>query len=107
MRSRKPLRLGKFDFSAPRDEAASIGKLIITSAAVNARPVNHVREASSLSMKTSWRFKSGLMNPSSTLSAMALAIGLAKKGIDAFLILLKTSAITSGGIAEPSAKCSQ
>jgi hypothetical protein len=58
-------------------------------------------------MKASWRFKSGLTKPSSTLSAMALAIGLAKKGIGAFLILLKTSAITSGGMAEPSAKCSQ
>ena len=58
-------------------------------------------------MKSSWRFRLGLTKPSITLPAMARAIGLTKNGIGAVLTLSNTSVNSSGGMAEPSAKCSQ
>jgi hypothetical protein len=88
----------------PRDRAASTGKLIITSAALKARPANQPRSLSSDSMKARLRSRLGCTKPLITLSAIARAIGLAKKGIGPVRILWKTSAINSGGIAEPSAK---
>ncbi len=54
-----------------------------------------------------WRSMLGWMKLARTLSAMPRAMGLTKNGIGAVRMRLKTSAIVSGGIAEPSAKCSQ
>ena len=47
------------------------------------------------------------MNAASTLSATLRAIGRAKNGIGVVLTFWNTSFISSGGIALPSAKCSQ
>ena len=49
----------------------------------------------------------GSMKPALTLPAMPLAIGLTKNGIGAVSRRSKISFITSGSMAEPSAKCSQ
>ena len=47
------------------------------------------------------------MKLSCTLAATPLSTGLMKKGAGELATLLNTSVISSGGIAEPSAKCSQ
>ena len=49
----------------------------------------------------------GAMKLFVTLSAMAFTTGLTKNGTGAVRTLSKTSFISSGGIALPSAKCSQ
>ena len=58
-------------------------------------------------MKSSWRSRFGVTKLFSTCAEIARATGLTKKGIGAWPILSNTSFISSGGIAEPSAKCSQ
>ena len=58
-------------------------------------------------MKSSWRSMLGAMKLFVTLSAMPLTTGLMKNGTGAVRTLSKTSFISSGGIALPSAKCSQ
>ena len=59
-------------------------------------------------MKSSWRFRFGSTIRPLTLAAMPLAIGLAKNGIPwPEPMRSKMSLSSSGGIAEPSAKCSQ
>ena len=58
-------------------------------------------------MQSSWRFKFGSTIAASTLLQMPLAIGFAKKGIGVTLMRSKINFSSSGGIAEPSAKCIQ
>ena len=58
-------------------------------------------------MKSSWRFRFGSTNIVFTLAAIMRAIGFTKNGIGADATLSKTSLISSGGMAEPSAKCIQ
>ena len=58
-------------------------------------------------MKSSWRLMLGAMKLVVTLSAMPMTMGLMKNGTGALRTLSNTSFINSGGIALPSAKCSQ
>ena len=58
-------------------------------------------------MKSSCSFRLGRTTASITLPAMARAIGRTKNGIGPLATRSKTSVSSSGGIAEPSAKCSQ
>ena len=58
-------------------------------------------------MKASWRVMLGPMKLLVTLSAIPRTTGLMKKGTGASRTLSKTSFMSSGGIALPSAKCSQ
>ena len=82
-------------------------KLIWMSAALNSLPANQVRVASSACMKSNCRFRLGSTTVAIPLAEIARAIGLAKNGIGAVAMRSKTSFISSGGIAEPSAKCNQ
>ncbi len=58
-------------------------------------------------MKSSWRFRFGSTIVACTLAEIMRAIGFAKNGIGASATLSQTSLISSGGMAEPSAKCIQ
>ena len=58
-------------------------------------------------MKSSWLRKFGSTNPANTFAAMPRAMGRTKNGIGALATRLKINFSSSGGIAEPSAKCSQ
>ena len=58
-------------------------------------------------MWSRWRFRFGSTIAVFTLREMPRAIGLAKNGIGEVSIRSNTSFSSSGGIAEPSAKCSQ
>ena len=58
-------------------------------------------------MKSNCRARLGRTARSSTRLAMPRAIGLMKNGMGAFATRSKTSSSSSGGMAEPSAKCSQ
>ena len=107
MRLSQFISFGRLVSSPARCAAASIGKLICTSAALNSLPTNHSLLASSPSMKSSWRFRLGVTIIDCTLAEMPRAIGFTKKGIGALATLSKISLSSSGGMAEPSAKCIQ
>ena len=102
-----PISFGRLASSPPRCAAASTGKLIWMSAAVNSGPANQSWRVSSSSMKSSWRFRFGSTNDCSTFVEMPRAMGLAKNGIFVVAMRSNTSFMSSGGIAEPSAKCTQ
>jgi hypothetical protein len=77
------------------------------SAALKSWPANQSPLASSASMKASCDSMFGLMKALVTWAAIFRVMGLTKKGTGAEATLSNTSFISSGGIAEPSAKCSQ
>ncbi len=58
-------------------------------------------------MKSSWRFRFGSTTIAWTFAEIARAIGLAKNGIGDRATFSQISLISSGGMAEPSAKCIQ
>jgi len=75
--------------------------------ALNPAPANQSRPRNSLSMKSRLRSMFGSTKPSLARRAIARATGLTKNGIGAFSMRLKISMSSSGGMAEPSAKCIQ
>jgi hypothetical protein len=107
MRRSQSFSFGRRASSPARCADASSGKLIWMSAALNSAPANQGRWASSDSMKSSCRSMLGITKLFSTCAEMPRAIGLAKKGIGDDATLSNTSFMSSGDIAEPSAKCSQ
>ena len=107
MRFNQAISRGRLALRPARCAAASSGKLIWMSAALNVLPTNQSLPASSPSMKSSCRFRFGSTKPASTLAEIPRAIGFAKNGIGDEAMRSKISFISSGGIAEPSAKCSQ
>jgi hypothetical protein len=80
----------------------------LTSAALNSAPANQGRPASSASMKASWAVRLGCDEAARHLVGDAPHDRLdEERHLGALRTLSKTSFISSGGIALPSAKCSQ
>jgi hypothetical protein len=77
------------------------------SAALSSLAANHSFLPSSASMKSSWRFRFDSTIAASTMFDRPFTIGFAKNGIGVTLMRSKISFSSSGGIAEPSAKCIQ
>ena len=98
---------GRFSSRPPCADAASSGKLIWMSAALNAGPANHSRVASSDSMKSRRRLRFGRTMMFFAVPEILRAIGRTKNGIGLDSMRSKISLSSSGGIMEPSAKCIQ
>src|SRR5450830_1365701 len=107
MRCKNAVNLGRRASSPARAAAASSGKLIWISAALNSLPANHLVAASSASIYASWLLILGRMKVFLTFCAIPRAIGLMKKGMGDDSTLSNTSFNNKGDMAEPSAKCSQ
>ena len=96
------MSLGILLIIGERAVAASSGKLIWMSAAVNSGPANHSRRISSPSRNMKWLPICGISSVLSAPPEMARATGRIRKGTRAGSIP-NTSFMKRSGISEPSA----